>query len=127
MTVFSKYKEIEQIDNIAAWAHKIMNNKILNYFRAKALHGRKLDEVREGISKNEPNYQETPLENQLLDCLKKIGQTNLRHARILNLHYQGFTVQEICSKLDLSRNNLYSILSRARSMLEYCLDKGKIK
>lgn len=127
MTVLSKYKDIEQVDNIAAWAHKVMNNKILNYFRTKSLHGKKLDEVREGIINSDSFYQETDLEKRLLKCLKKIGQTNLRHARILNLHYQGFSVQEICSKLEVSRNNLYSILSRARSMLVHCLEKGELK
>ena len=126
MTVFDKYKDIEQIDNIAAWAHKVLNNKILNYFKTKALHESKLSELERQTISNKPVIPDSTLELQLLDCLKKIGSINTRHARILNLHHHGYSVEEICGKLDFTRNNLYSVLSRARSMLELCLEKGDL-
>ena len=64
---------------------------------------------------------------RLLDCLKKVNQTNTRHARILNLHYQGYTVTDICGKFKITRNNVYIILSRARLMLKVCLEKGDVE
>ncbi|MCP4703981.1 MAG: RNA polymerase sigma factor [candidate division Zixibacteria bacterium] len=126
MTVFDKYKDVEKINNIAAWAHKVLNNKILNYFKTKALHENKLGELEQKAIGNKPISHDSTLELQLLDCLKKIGSINNRHARILNLHHHGYSVVEICEKLALTRNNLYSVLSRARSMLEHCLEKGDI-
>ncbi len=126
MTVFGKYKDVERIDNIAAWAHKVLNNKILNYFKTKALHESKLGELEQKAVGNKPIVPDSTLELQLLDCLKKIGSINTRHARILNFHHHGYSVAEICTKLALTRNNLYSVLSRARSMLELCLEKGDL-
>jgi len=67
------------------------------------------------------------LELKLLDCLKKVGQKNIKFARTLNLKYQGYSVEEICDRLEISRENLYTILSRARSALELCLEKGGIE
>jgi DNA-directed RNA polymerase specialized sigma24 family protein len=58
-----------------------------------------------------------------MDCFRKICRSNNRHARVLNLHYQGFTTVEICRRLDISENNLYVLLSRARRALELCLGK----
>ncbi len=126
MTVFDKYKDVEKIDNISAWAHKVLNNKILNYFRTKALHKSKLGELEQKDIGNKPVVPDSTLELQLLDCLKRIGSINNRYARILNFHHHGYSVIEICEKLALTRNNLYSVLSRARSMLELCLEKGDI-
>jgi len=34
------------------------------------------------------------------------------------------TVEEICRKLKVTRDNFYSILSRSRSLLLLCLKKG---
>ena len=64
------------------------------------------------------------LERQLLDCLRALNRSNGRHARILNLHYQGYSVEEICRRLSLTRTNFYTILSRARTILLACLEKG---
>ena len=59
--------------------------------------------------------------------VKKIVVVNNRFARILNFHYQGYAVVEVCERLRLTSTNFYSILSRARSMLELCLEKGDVK
>ncbi len=127
MTVFNKYKKVEHIYDISAWAHKILSNTILNYFKTKTLHEGKMGELKQTSAEEETIDSDGDLELQLLDCLRKIGSINNRYARILNLHHQGFSVGEICGKLNLSRNNLYTILSRARSMLEFCLERGDVK
>jgi len=66
------------------------------------------------------------LKKKLLDCLNKINDANTRHARVLNLHYQGFIVREICEKLKLTRNGVYILLSRSRTMLKNCLERGDV-
>ena len=86
MTVFDKYKDVEQIDNISAWAHKVLNNKILNYFKTKALHESKLGELKQKAIVDNPIASDSSLEIQLLDCLKKINAINNRHARITKKH-----------------------------------------
>jgi DNA-directed RNA polymerase specialized sigma24 family protein len=66
-------------------------------------------------------------ERQLLECLRKVGRHNNNFARALNLNYQGYSTEEICDRLKLTKVNFYSILSRARSMLDLCLKKGGLK
>ena len=68
---------------------------------------------------------EPGLKMHLLDCLNKVGRTSRRYARILNLHHLGFTREEICDRLDLTRNQSYAVMSRARAMLRDCLEKGE--
>jgi DNA-directed RNA polymerase specialized sigma24 family protein len=62
---------------------------------------------------------------KLIDCFHKVHRVNRRHARILNLHYQGYSTLEICDKLGVTENNMYVLLMRARKALAICLGKGE--
>jgi len=76
-----------------------------------------------GTVKPNPN-----LRIKLLSCLSKITGANRRHARILNLSYQGFLADEICEKMSLTKNSFYIVLHRARKALELCLkNEGQLK
>ena len=125
MTVAEKYKGIDFETSFAAWAHKVLTNKMLHYFRTKSGQERRFVGFEESITPALTADLNPDLEQRLLKCLRTITVSNNRFARMLNFHYQGFSVQEICKRLELSRTNFYSILSRARSMLEKCLHKGE--
>jgi RNA polymerase sigma-70 factor (ECF subfamily) len=121
MTIAKKYREIEFDTSFAAWAYKVLNHKMLDYFKTKKVRA---DANTRIVDEKLPEMSWKPdpvLKRQLLECLRKIKG---RHARILNFHYQGYTTDEICEKLDLKSGNFYVMLSRARSMLELCLEKG---
>jgi len=125
-------REYERIDikvSFHLWAYKVFDMRVLGYIQKKGIsHARYLR-----YPENESDFQEPLVKIQLeikvklLDCLNKILKANSRYARILNFQYQGFSTEEICEKLKVTRNNCYSILSRARSLLELCLKKGDIK
>jgi RNA polymerase sigma factor (sigma-70 family) len=124
--IAAKYKEIDFEISFAAWAYKVLENKILHYYRTKRCRESKFAQT-----DNEQDRAASPefnpdLQRRLLGCLKKISAVNRRHARILNYCYQGFTTEEICERLEVTRNNVYILLSRARSMLKLCLEKGDI-
>jgi RNA polymerase sigma-70 factor (ECF subfamily) len=124
MTIAKKYREMEFTTSFAAWAYKVLNHKILDYFKAKRV---RVEAQARMVDEKKPDVMSQPdpaLKRQLLMCLKEVSGANSRHARILNLHYQGYTTDEICRKLDLKPGNFYVVLSRARSMLELCLEKG---
>lgn len=126
-TVYEKYKEVRIQTSFVAWAHRVLSNKILDYYKAK---GRRQKRIVSMATTPEPSRAETPdpaFELRLLDCLRELNAVNRRHARVLNLSYQGFRVEEICARLNVSRTNLYSMLSRARTLLADCLEKGGIK
>jgi RNA polymerase sigma-70 factor (ECF subfamily) len=123
LTILAKYKELEIESSFAGWTYKVLQNKILDSVKKKTTRKR-LDEQNNEGRTEEPTISTDPqLRTRLMDCFRKICRSNNRHARVLNLHYQGFTTVEICRRLDISENNLYVLLSRARRALELCLGK----
>jgi RNA polymerase sigma factor (sigma-70 family) len=127
MTISDKYTEIEFETSFAAWAYRVLENKMLQYYRTKGIRAEKIARMPD----NEVGFRswnpDPELKRRLLDCLRKVSGVYIRHARILNLHYQGYTVTEICERLKLTRNNAYILLSRARAMLKLCLETGDIR
>ena len=124
-----EFKNVEIKVSFYSWAYRVFDLRVLNYVNKK---GTRKDRFQQIDSEQTPAPEPPPesfseLKRQLLDCLNKIIKINPRYARILNFQYQGFTTEEICDKLKVNRNNCYSILYRARSLLEICLEKGDIK
>jgi len=123
-TILDKYRDIEFTTSFAAWAYKVLDNKILAYFRRSTVQRERMKGSTDADETPVMTVEETALERQLLECLRKLHAANRRHARVLNLHYLGFTVEEICRRVDVTRNNLYSLLHRARARLADCLETG---
>ena len=118
------YKDIEIETSFSAWAYKVLDNRILSY-----IGKRRREEIARQSAENmaDGHYrtQNPGLRMKLLNCLGKINEANRRHARILVLSYQGYSADEICERLALSKSNLYVLLFRARAALERCLKNGK--
>ena len=128
VTMLQKYKTEQFPGGFEAWAYTVLRMKIGNYLQFKRVrqedHSRDSGGARRaGYTAREPDWG---LESALIDCLKKIVRANPRYARVLNLSYQGYQVEEICNRLDVTRSNLYSMLSRSRSMLNLCLETGRV-
>jgi RNA polymerase sigma factor (sigma-70 family) len=127
LTIAQKYRDLTLHSSFGGWAYGVLNNKIMDYVKYK--------QVRSGTVAGESalrvqEVQDEPdsaLKSRLLICLKRIAEINSRFARILNLHYQGYSTGEICDKLDIKRNHFYVVLSRARSMLAECLDRRDLE
>ena len=82
----------------------------------------------EGCDQNSLSYTPDPeLKRRLVECLRKIGRVNGRYIRILDLHFQGYTAQEISETLGTTKNSVLISLSRARSKLKVCIEQGDIK
>lgn len=128
MTISKEYKELEIKASFEAWAYKVLDNRILKYIQSKKRQKERMERmVKNNAGEMVAGNPDLDLKRKLIDCLRKLGDVNARYARILNLHYQGYDSDEICTRMDISISNLYTTLSRARSLLEYCLQTGKIK
>lgn len=125
--IAKEYKTVEFTESFAAWAYKVLDNRILNFIRSKQREKRNRDQMAEERSDNFGNAPDLSLKSRLLECLKKVAGANQRYARILNLHYQGFKTNEICDRLSLKPNNCYVVLARARAMLRTCLEEGEVR
>jgi RNA polymerase sigma factor (sigma-70 family) len=126
-TIAEKYCQVQIESNFAGWAYKVLNNKVLDYYKSKKVRAVRMAPLEVAESDFVGVATDPQLKTRLLDCLKKIHGVNSFHARALNLHYQGYSTEEICAKLGIATNNLYVMLSRARTMLRVCLEKGDIK
>lgn len=125
-TVYEKYRTMEFEVSFAGWAYQVLVNKLLSHHRdGRVRRARFQPESELAPATTEP--EPVDLITRLLRCLRKLHAVNPHHARVVNYSYQGFDVDEICRRLHLSRTNLYTILSRARTMLQHCLDKGELK
>ncbi|UCD16417.1 MAG: RNA polymerase sigma factor [Candidatus Zixiibacteriota bacterium] len=127
MVIYKSYKDITFTTSFTAWAYKVLDNRILAYIKAKKREaGRPVQRgLTDGIVATAIECEDSELRRRLLECLKKTAEANTRYARVLNLHYQGYSTGEICDRLILTRNSFYILLSRARSVLRACLKKGE--
>ena len=127
MVIARKSKDMNFQASFSAWAVKVLENNILNYYRTGARRRRKLERYAEQQDSAAEETLRPDLKRRLLDCLKKLNEANIRHARILNYSHQGYTIEQICEKLEISKNAAYVLLSRARATLKNCLEKGSIE
>ncbi len=126
MVITNKFRQLGPEINFAGWAHRVMDNKLLHYYRNQ--HRLKKKMIAPGDYEDPEHEDSDPeLTRKLRECLEKINKANNRYARILNLSYLGFSSAEICQKIGVTRNNAFSLLFRARSMLKHCLEFGDIR
>ncbi|MEW5922496.1 MAG: sigma-70 family RNA polymerase sigma factor [Candidatus Zixiibacteriota bacterium] len=124
--ILTEYKSLKSPYEYNAWAHKIFKNKIASYFQRKSVEKRIFSEV---PNDNYESLIETSTENfeimqVLIDCLKKLVDSFPRYARVINLVQLGFDTDEICRRMEISRNNLYVLLNRGRKILKDCVFNG---
>jgi RNA polymerase sigma-70 factor (ECF subfamily) len=124
MTIAGKYRGIDFETSFTSWSYRVLENHIFNYRRSLMRRRRGLEQAARLQVEKQNVTSDPTLKRRLLECLQKVNEQNIRHARILNLKYQGFKFKDICEKLKLSRNGAYILLSRARQALKECLDRS---
>ncbi len=126
MAISREYRDIKFNTSFSAWSYNVLKNRLLAYLKKSKTETRRLSEYNDQGESYSNETSDPLLVAQLVDCLKKVGGINRRYATMLDLHYQGYPVEEICERLEINRNHAYVILSRARSMLKLCLEKGEL-
>jgi RNA polymerase sigma-70 factor (ECF subfamily) len=123
VTILEKYRSLTIDTSFGGWAYRVLQNKIMDHVKKKTTR-RRLDEEHRQGHENQSEAANDDIRTRLIGCFRKIHRVNRRHARILNLHYQGYATPEICARLRLTESNFYVLLSRARRALAACLGKG---
>jgi len=129
LTISTELDKTEIRVSFAAWAYKILDFRIKAYIKDRTRSQKRSVSIDDAdLAEFLPSKNIDPIfKRGLLLCLGKIRQANSRYARVLNYKNQGYTSTEICDRLGLTHTNLYSILSRARSMLLQCLKNGDLR
>lgn len=121
------YRAISFERSFTGWAARVLRNRMLDYYRTRRIRKDRTADVpieEVTLTAGDPPAE---LKRRLRECLHKLLRNNSRYARILVLSYQGQDVETICTRLATSRGNVYTTLSRARSLLEQCLETGAIE
>ncbi len=121
--IAQSYRKGKAKANFAAWAQTVIKNELVDFYRARASRRRMVDESTVVFDLPPVEQPKPELRNKLRSCLRKLHESNPLHARILNLHYQGYTSSEVCEKLQLTPNRRRVALCRARAMLRACLNQ----
>jgi RNA polymerase sigma factor (sigma-70 family) len=124
--VYTKYRQVNIVHSFSAWAHGVLNKEILRYTRDRSRRSTLLTSLDTGSELPAVGQEDPEVRRRMLYCLEKVTSINLRYARVLQLKYEGYDTENICKYLDVTPNNLYVILSRARTMLRECLKEGTI-
>jgi len=122
-TVVEELKNVTITSSFSAWAAKILDYKILAYIKKKRTTHSRISNTPPDENYHSAQRVSSDLKLQLMYCLKQLFKARPMYARILNLHYQGFSVDEVCQRLEITRGNSYVILSRARLLLSKCLNE----
>lgn len=120
--VAREYRGLEIHTSFAGWAHQVLEYRILAYIKSKGTQDQRMTGDSEQVAADPPD---PVFKLKLSHCLKTVGRANRRYARILNLHYHGYSTEEVCERMGISVTNCYVLLSRARLMLEKCLEKDR--
>ena len=148
-TFLAGFKGLEKFDgrvDIKFWLRGILRNKIVDYIR-KAVRERPYEDLAEfqleddgrtknkmkyfGIPSSEPMpwnfephqaYEASEFWTVFRDCTGKLKDP-IRQAYMMK-ELEGFSTEEICNVLEISPNNLWVMIHRARTQLKSCLEKN---
>ena len=123
MSIAESFCKPDPKRNFAAWSYKVLQNKIVDYYRRRGQthHETPLTYDHEAAALHQQPKPEFKM--RLLKWFRNVLEDYPRRARAMNLFYQGYTIDEICEKLQLSRTGVYILLSRSRSKLRSCMNE----
>lgn len=125
LIICREYRTLTVTASFAAWAHKVLDNRILTHTRSARGEKRRIEHDPTVLETVSTVAEDLELRRRIIDCLRAIGRINRQYARVLNHQSQGYDSEEICTRMHLKRNSFYSLLRRGRGMLWNCLESGK--
>lgn len=114
--IFNKIDQYKGDGSFEGWMRRIMVNESLGFIRKnKSMYL----EVDIETADREPDYNSLGNHLEADDLLKLVSQLPIGYRTVFNLYaIEGYTHQEIASRLDISVNTSKSQLSRARALLQ---------
>jgi RNA polymerase sigma factor (sigma-70 family) len=127
LIICQEYKTLEISSSFAAWAYKVLENRIRTHTRSGRNYRSRVVNNDIAVEGAATVAEDLELRKRLTDCLRLICQANRQFARVLNLHGQGYATEEVCQRMQLLKNSYYTLLRRGRAMLAKCLETGSVK
>jgi len=127
LAVIRDYRSVGNPFEYSAWAVRILKNKIASQQRKRSVEKRVFSggEFREWTHAHTDGVPDHELILTLKRCLEKMRRKFPRYVDVLRRVQEGHSTAEICAQLDISRDNLYVLLYRARACLRDCVFAGE--
>jgi len=125
MKVAREYRRTPINSSFGSWAQTVLKNTFIDSCRRESMRRSKLAILASEHRTSSRPLPDPTLKARLKGCLRKVHEINPLHARVVNLHYQGFTAAEICDRLHITVNHLRVSLFRARAVLRTCLKESE--
>ncbi|MDO1501661.1 sigma-70 family RNA polymerase sigma factor [Winogradskyella maritima] len=120
------------------WLVAILKHKIIDYYRREASHKGRMRKYTMSHEEYQETYHHTTaitesesstLSDIHLETLENVLEESLAHipqsqSNVVKLRvYEALSTEEICDRLDISKNNAWVLMSRARKSLATHLTK----
>jgi RNA polymerase sigma factor (sigma-70 family) len=127
IAIHGKYREEAITKTFDAWAYGVFRNMLLKAHERGRRDRDRQEKLMEFAPAEEAMIDESFLIDELRDCMRRLADSFRRYGRIVNLRYQGYSTDEVCRRLSISREQYYVYLGRGRSMLRACLNEKGIE
>lgn len=102
-------------ENIPAWLNRVSTNISYNYIRDKKIHEGKNEVIYEKEMGNVVSIEEIAINNYEVDLTRKVlNRLSPRDRMCLLLKFSGYKYSEIAEVIEVDKNSVGTIISRAQ-------------
>lgn len=125
LKVFQKTDQFKSQGSFEGWIRRIMVNECLNALRKKKLMYVEVDIHNLGEDHHQAQYESDIDAEELMSYIEALP---IGYRTVFNLYaIEGYSHKEIAEKLGVSESTSKSQLSRARNLLQKCIEESQSK
>ena len=123
IVVWQRLDEFKEEEHIKAFIYKTIRNRSINYLRDKQVEQRNREKLWK--LQDQQDFRNTAIEEEVYDYLcRKIEMLPTMQQKVLWLHVDGLSNEEIARELNITVNTVLTHKQRARAILREYLDKS---
>ncbi|MBX7149558.1 sigma-70 family RNA polymerase sigma factor [bacterium] len=118
--------DIREESNLIRWFYRVINNTLIDYYRAQGAEKRGLTNFKNELKGNTAKEEDSHLEEEVCACFVDLLATlRPEYAHLIRqADLSGRSVSELAQELKITENNLYVKLHRARQALRMSLERA---
>ncbi|MHA2021504.1 MAG: RNA polymerase sigma factor [Candidatus Thorarchaeota archaeon] len=122
LVISKKYRTVRFKRSLVDWAYGVFKYEVRKYYERKSKERSRESSLGTAFDVADNQATDPELRRKILSCLSMLHKINPRYALVVHYKSLGYGSDEICSKMAITRGNLYTITNRARKLLKSCLN-----
>lgn len=123
IVAWQRLDEFKEEEHIKAFIYKTIRNRSINYLRDKQVEQRNREKLWK--LQDQQDFRNAAIEEEVYDYLcRKIEMLPPMQQKVLWLHVDGLSNEEIARELNITVNTVLTHKQRARAILREYLDKS---